>query len=160
MCITDTPIKVGSTAIPFPCIPSSALAEATLLPNYIPKRWFCPFLKFLWMKSYHRYSLISHFFHSTWYFWDLSGLLGAHFFLLMSRILLYKYNATCLSIFWASFFFLVTSLVPELEQSERHLWCFFHHAELKGKQLGFVKDQRNLHTCYKWKPGVIHVHSG
>lgn len=157
--MTNTPIKLEST---FPCIPSRALSEATLIPNYIPRRWFCLFLNFIWMKSYYRYSLISDFFHSTWYFWDLSGLLGAsvaHFFVLMKSILMYKYNATCLSIFWASFFFLVTSLVSELGQVFAwHLRSFFYYVELKGKNQGFWKDQHKLHTCYKWKPYVIHAH--
>ena len=80
-CVTGTPVKTENIAVASPCTPSSAPSEATLVFNYIPKRQFCLFLGFLWVKLYYLYSCVSDFFHST-YFWDSSGLLSkivAHF---------------------------------------------------------------------------------
>ena len=80
-CVTGTPVKTENIAIASLCTPSRAPSEATLVLNYIPKRWFCLFWDFIRMKSYDLYSCVSDFFHST-YFWDSSGLLSkivAHF---------------------------------------------------------------------------------
>ena len=86
-CVAGTPVKTESIAIA-PPVPLQCPSEATLVLSYIPERRFCLVLDFMWVKSYHLYSGVSDFFHST-YFWDSSGLLSvtvAHFSLFMSTI--------------------------------------------------------------------------